>query len=63
MITHKSSIEVKCNKSLKINELFNMKSNENTKYVIIFQTILKELKSLGKKDYDDYDHIDKILHS
>lgn len=64
VVTYEGSNEVKRNKlSLltKQYELLAMLENENIQSMFsIFQTILNELKSLGKS-YDNFDNIDKIL--
>ena len=66
VITYKESSQVKRNKLSLLrckNKLFTMDEGEDIHCMFgCFQTILNELGSLGK-NFDNYDHIDKILRS
>uniref|UniRef100_A0A151UIH4 Retrovirus-related Pol polyprotein from transposon TNT 1-94 n=1 Tax=Cajanus cajan TaxID=3821 RepID=A0A151UIH4_CAJCA len=65
-ITYEGSLEVKCNKlSLLVRkyEHFEMEENESIQTMFgRFQTIINELSFLGRT-YDNFNHIDKLLHS
>uniref|UniRef100_A0A151UG69 Retrovirus-related Pol polyprotein from transposon TNT 1-94 n=1 Tax=Cajanus cajan TaxID=3821 RepID=A0A151UG69_CAJCA len=65
-ITYEGSLEVKRNKlSLLVRkyEIFEMEENESIQTMFgIFQTIINELSFLGRT-YDNFYHIDKLLHS
>nr|KYP72938.1 hypothetical protein KK1_005543 [Cajanus cajan] len=65
-LTYEGSLEVKCNKlSLLARkyELFEMEENESIQTMFgRFQTIVNELSFLGRT-YDNFDHINKLLHS
>ncbi|XP_020231872.1 uncharacterized protein LOC109812339 [Cajanus cajan] len=65
-LTYEGSLEVKPNKlSLLVRkyELFEMEENESIQIMFgRFQTIVNELSFLGTT-YDNFDHVDKLLHS
>ena len=65
-MTYEGSNQVKCNKLSLLTckyELFTIEKNEDIQSMFgCFQTILNELRSLGRT-YNNYDKIDKILRS
>ena len=65
-ITYEGTSQVKRNKLILLThkyELFSVEEGKDIQSMFgRFQTILNELRSLGRT-YDNYDHIDKILRN